>query len=110
MNELVKLDLIVGTVEELTEYIFDKYMKDCKYEQATLKHNKLYCTKEGIKEQLLYIKNSNDYSEYMAFSGIGKLKFGVVGYYFLQDKEMNELGIDAKYVCITPVSITRFFF
>lgn len=81
-------EIYIGTIEELCESIYNlidhKSIADLKIDTSS-EHSKLYISQDGIKQQLLNIKNSSK-------SGLGKV------FHFTvrpeTDEDLKVLGID----------------
>lgn len=99
---LQKESIIFGTIEQLTEYIYNNFIVSNDYTKAQEKMYSLFCTKQGIKNQLMFLKENNLPVKINSVYNASQLIYGPI--LFHQSKKVNneiETTVMGQYVCIT---------
>ena len=108
MSKLPEHSVVFGTVDELSEYIYNTHMAKCNYSPALQKFELLRSTKNGIRNQIEYIARNNFPAKINGLHGplVRSITYGSVVYYVINGE--GEVSVAAQYIGITDESIPNY--
>lgn len=108
MSKLLEHSVVFGTVDELSEHIYNTHMAKCDYSLAMQKFESLRSTKQGIREQIEFIAKHNSPAKINGLIGVfvRPITYGSVLFYVINEE--GELSVSAQYIGVTDESIPNY--